>query len=104
MATVLRELAERLDAHALVRAAEVEGEQVYGQGLDSLLDRIGRADLSAPLAEWLRTRAPHVAPFRPDRPITGTPRDARWRVAISAEVEIEGAADRSSGWSVAAST
>jgi hypothetical protein len=53
---VLRELAERLDAPALVRAAEADGEQAYAQRLGYLLERIGRAQLAAPLAEWLQAK------------------------------------------------
>lgn len=87
VATVLGELAERMEAGALVRAAEIEGELVYAQRLGYLLDRIGREELAAPLAEWLEAKAPRVVPLRPDRPIARAPRAARWRVAVNEEVE-----------------
>lgn len=89
VATVLRELADRLDPRALVRAAEAEDELAYAQRLGYLLDRIGRADLAAPLAEWLGAKAPRIVPLRPDRPMAGVPRAARWRLAVNEEVEIE---------------
>ena len=90
VATVLGELAERLDAEALVHAAEADGEPAYAQRLGYLLDRIGLADVAAPLADWTRRKAPGVTPLRPDHPTTGAPRDARWRVAVNEEVETDG--------------
>jgi predicted transcriptional regulator of viral defense system len=87
VATVLGELAERLDAGALVRAAEGEGELAYAQRLGYLLERIGHGELAVPLAEWVEAKTPRVVPLRPDRPIAGAPRAARWRVAVNEEVE-----------------
>lgn len=89
VATVLKELAERLDPQALVRAAEAEEEVAYAQRLGYLLDRIGHASLAAPLAEWVHTMAPRVTPLRPDRPITGAPRASRWRVAVNEVIEMD---------------
>ncbi len=88
VATVLGELAERLDARALVRAVEADSELAYAQRLGYLLERIGCAELAVPLAEWLDAKAPRVVPLRPDRPTAGVPRAARWRVAVNEEVEI----------------
>jgi len=85
--TVLAELAERLDALALARAAEADNESAPAQRLGYLLDRIGHTNLIASLGEWIDAKAPRVTPLRPDRPITGAPRDARWRVAVNEEVE-----------------
>lgn len=87
VATILSELAERLDPRALVRAAEADDELAYAQRLGYLLDRIGRAELIGPLAEWLGAKAPRVVPLRPDRPIAGAPRASTWRVAVNEEVE-----------------
>jgi len=91
IATVLSELAERLDPEALVRAAEADAEPAYAQRLGYLLDRIGRTQVAAPLAEWISTKAPGVTPLRPDRPTSGAARDSRWRVAVNEEVAIDGA-------------
>ncbi len=91
VATILSELAERLDPEALVRAAEVEGEPAYAQRLGYLLNRSGRAEVAVLLAEWIRTKAPAVTPLRPDRPAAGAPRDPRWRVAVNEKLEANGA-------------
>ncbi len=90
VATILSELAERLDPEALVRAAEADSEPAYAQRLGYLLDRVGRGEVAASLAEWIRSKAPGVTPLRPDRPTSGAPRDARWRVAVNEEVEADG--------------
>ncbi len=89
VATVLKELAERLNLQALVRAAEAEEEVAYAQRLGYLLDRIGHASLAAPLAEWVHAKAPRVTPLRPDRPIAGAPRASRWRVAVNEVIEAD---------------
>lgn len=89
VATVLEELAERLDPQALVRAAEADGEVAYAQRLGHLLAHLGHASLAAPLAEWVRARAPRVTALRPDRPITGAPRASRWRVAVNDVIELD---------------
>ena len=88
VATVLNELAERLDAAALARAAEVDGEPVYAQRLGYLLERIGHAALTAPLHDWIKVNAARVIPLRPDLPLAGAPRDRRWQVAVNEEIEL----------------
>ena len=90
VATVLREIAEHLDPVKLVSAAEADDEPAYAQRLGYLLDRIGFAELAAPLAKWVSAKAPRVTPLRPDRPLSGAPRNAQWRVAVNEEVELEG--------------
>ena len=89
VATVLRELAERLDGTELVRVAEVEDEAAYAQRLGYLLDVVGRREVAEALASWVASRSPRVAPLASGAPITGTRRDARWRVAVNEEVDIE---------------
>lgn len=87
VATVLAELAERMDPDAL---AEVVGcsPMPWAQRLGHLLDRVG-ADA---LAEGLHARiadVERVVELDPARPMTGAPRDLRWRVAVNIKVEVE---------------
>ena len=89
VATILHELGERLDGGELGRVAEADGEVAYAQRLGYLLDRAGRQEVARVLAEWVDTRAPRVTPLSPGAPITGTERDARWRVAVNEEVDLE---------------
>ncbi|MDP3768945.1 MAG: type IV toxin-antitoxin system AbiEi family antitoxin, partial [Dehalococcoidia bacterium] len=88
-ATVLRELAERLDGTELVRVAEADGEVAYAQRLGYLLELVGRQEVARALAEWVAARTPRVAPLASGQPITGARRDARWRVAVNEEVDVE---------------
>jgi predicted transcriptional regulator of viral defense system len=89
VATVLRELAERLDGGELLRVAKADGEVAYAQRLGYLLDRVGRQEVARALAEWVDARAPRVTALSPGEPITGAQRDARWRVAVNEEVDVE---------------
>jgi len=88
VAIVLNELAERLDPVALVRAAEADGEPAYAQRLGYLLERLGHAELTASLHEWIKAKAPRVTPLRSDLPTSGVLRARRWRVAVNEEVEV----------------
>ncbi len=89
VATVLRELAEGLDGAELVRVAEVDGEVAYAQRLGYLLELVGGQEIARALAEWVAARTPRVAPLASGQPITGARRDARWRVAVNEEVDVE---------------
>jgi len=86
-ATVLLELAERLDARALlsltslVRVPDV-------QRLGYLLEAVGEADLASPLAEWLRHQHPRPVPLRPGR-TAGVTLDGRWQVRPNEQLEID---------------
>lgn len=89
IATVLQELGGRLDGGELVRVAETDAEVAYAQRLGYLLDRAGRQDVARALAEWVDARAPRVTPLAPGAVTTGAKRDARWRVALNEEIDLE---------------
>ncbi len=87
VATVLGELAERIDGKALAKIAHlVKLSDV--QRLGYLLDAVGEGDLAAPLAEWLITRHPRVVSLLSGEPALGEI-DERWRVRPNAELELE---------------
>ena len=86
-ATGLAELAERMDARALVRiAAIVRLPDV--QRLGYLLDAVGKNDLAAPLAGWLATRRTRAIPLRPGEP-ADVEIDERWRVLPNVDLEVD---------------
>src|SRR3989449_1851405 len=95
VATVLRELAERLDGNQLMRVAQADGEVAYAQRLGYLLDLVGREEVAHAPRDWVAARAPRVTPLSPGQPMTGARRDARWRVAVNEEVE----RDEARAWS-----
>ncbi len=87
IATVLGELAERIDAKVLVGNAHlVKLSDV--QRLGYLLDAVGKDDLAAPLADWLKARNPRVVPLLPAEPARAEINE-RWRVRPNADLEIE---------------
>lgn len=87
VATVLRDLAERLDPRRLVEAARTEVELSHVQRLGLLLDRVAEARRTDALARWVRDQRPRVVSLRPDRPSDGAAKDARWSVLVNESVE-----------------
>lgn len=88
VATVLEELAERLDGDELVQAARAGGyEMVVVQRLGYLLDRVGGESVTDGLAVIVADKAPQAVALQPGRSRKGCPVDARWRVAVNVEVE-----------------
>jgi predicted transcriptional regulator of viral defense system len=88
VATVLDELAERMGAEAVARAA-VEGdfEMSVVQRLGYLLERVGAEAVTGGLAKLVTQAAPQPVPLRPDLSRKGHPLDARWRIVVNDEVE-----------------
>jgi len=87
VATVLTELADRLDASRLVSAAEADGEAAHVQRLGYLLELVGAAQCARRLAVWIDRRDPRRVLLRPGRPSKGAELDARWRVVVNETVE-----------------
>lgn len=86
-ATVLAELAERLDARKLVDVARhVRLPDV--QRLGYLLDAVGQSKVTALLAEWLAAKQPRVVLLAPGD--AADPEiDPRWHVVPNAELEVD---------------
>lgn len=89
VATVLAELAEKMEGQRLVEVAKVGGEVANGQRLGHLLDQVGARELGAALAAWVAERRPRFVPLRSDRPARRAAKDARWRVLVNERVEAE---------------
>lgn len=86
-ATVLAELAERVDVDALAALAPLV-RMPDVQRLGYLLEAVGEHRLANPLADWLRTRSPRVVPLRPGTPTDATP-DRRWHVLPNEKLELD---------------
>ncbi len=86
VATVLRELAERIDAGRLVQAS-LGVERTVAQRLGWLLDHLGTGEIAAPLAKSLASGPLFPTPLRTDLPTGGTAPDPRWGVIANAEIE-----------------
>lgn len=86
VATVLGELAEKLDAAALAELAPRYSVPDV-QRLGYLLDLVGQQDLAEPLAEALEQRRRRPVLLAPGEGRSGEPPDDRWRVIPNATVE-----------------
>ncbi|MFC1558978.1 type IV toxin-antitoxin system AbiEi family antitoxin [Gemmatimonadota bacterium] len=86
-ATVLAELAERMDAQALVSMAPLVRLPDV-QRLGYLLDAVGEDNLAGPLANWLDARRPRIIPLRPGEP-ADVEVDQRWHILPNEELEVD---------------
>jgi len=86
VATVLRDLAERIDSDRLADAA-YPGESATAQRLGYLLVKLGFGEKARRLAEAVASRRPSPVPLRPDSPERRGAIDPQWQVIINEEVE-----------------
>jgi predicted transcriptional regulator of viral defense system len=88
VATVLSELAEKIDPAKLVAAAHA-APIVWAQRLGYLLEHVDAAAKAAPLQRYVRARAEKATPLAPARALKQGPRDPTWKVYVNAEVETD---------------
>ena len=86
-AMVLAELAERIDAQALVSIAHLVRLPDV-QRLGYLLDAVGESGLASSLAKWLDTKRPRAIPLRPGEP-ANVEVDKRWHVLPNVKLEVD---------------
>ncbi len=86
VATVLADLAERIDADKLAAAASL-APLTWAQRLGHLMDIVGAGERTVALAAIVDRRAREYVPLAPERPCEGSARDKRWRILVNAEVE-----------------
>jgi len=87
VATVLGELAERIDRQKLVEAAKMDGEMAFAQRLGYILENVVTGDHSSNLAEWIKKKNPRNIPLNPGKPIKGQPASRRWRIIVNDRIE-----------------
>ncbi|MBZ0144630.1 MAG: type IV toxin-antitoxin system AbiEi family antitoxin [Rhodocyclaceae bacterium] len=86
VATVLAELAEKLDAQRLVDIAPLSPIP-WAQRLGYLLERIGQTSRGEPLAAYVARRATETASLIPGGERGDAPRNERWKLRINTDVE-----------------
>lgn len=86
VATVLSELAERIDPAKLVAAAST-APVPWAQRLGFLLDRVGAADKSVRLKEWVHDHAHDSAVLQPKASRRKALRNDDWKLFVNADVE-----------------
>ncbi|MBI4700958.1 MAG: type IV toxin-antitoxin system AbiEi family antitoxin [Deltaproteobacteria bacterium] len=89
IATVLAELAERLDARKLLAIAKKGEELPVVQRLGYLLERTGHAELGGELAKLVRASKPKMVPLEPSSAEEVSTRDAKWHLLVNTTVEVE---------------
>jgi predicted transcriptional regulator of viral defense system len=88
VATVLVELAERIEPEKLADAAR-RARHPDAQRLGYLLDRLGLKDVAEPLARLVASSRHRPVLLRPDRDADGLEPDPRWDVVPNMEVTAE---------------
>jgi hypothetical protein len=88
VATVLAELAERLDGSKLALESE-RSPLPWAQRLGFLLQLVGAADRAGPLAERVALTVKEYVPLACRRPVAGARRDARWKLLVNEQVEAD---------------
>lgn len=89
VATVLAELAEKMDAERTAEVAKLEDDLPSAQRLGYLLDEVGAGEVGAALAAWIAERRPRFVPLRPGRSARRAAKNERWRVAVNEKIEVE---------------
>jgi predicted transcriptional regulator of viral defense system len=88
VATILSELAAKLDAEKLAALAPT-APMPWVQRLGYLLDRIDEAPKAKSLKDYVRKHAHEAAALVPSAPVAGHPRDSDWKLIVNADVETE---------------
>lgn len=88
VATVIAELAERIDAGRLLAIAHKERMPVV-QRLGYLLDLTEHGELGEPLRELVEDKKPRFVPLEPESSQEVSERNARWHVLVNTTIEVE---------------
>jgi predicted transcriptional regulator of viral defense system len=89
VATIISELAERLDSKRLLTIA-TKGEEIpVVQRLGYLLERTGHADLARVLLAFVDKRKPKMVALEPRSSEGVSERDRRWRILVNTTIEVE---------------
>ncbi|MFN7934342.1 MAG: type IV toxin-antitoxin system AbiEi family antitoxin [Bryobacteraceae bacterium] len=89
VATVLLELAEKMDPARLVAAAQREPEIASVQRLGYILEFIGKEQVVRKVANWVDHRDPKIVPLITGEPASGSARDSRWRILRNHDLETD---------------
>lgn len=88
IATVLSDLAEKIESKRLAEAARRDDDLPSAQRLGFLLEHIGEEAKTEALAEWLKISGPRTVYLRPGGPVRRARKSARWKLMINEDVEV----------------
>ena len=86
VATIVSELADRIDAQKLVSAAQI-APLPWAQRLGYLLEQAGAVDKVASLKAYVHSVAPENTALLPQQSTVGKRRDVHWKLIVNADVE-----------------
>jgi predicted transcriptional regulator of viral defense system len=86
VATIVSELADRIDAQKLVSAAQT-APLPWAQRLGYLLEQAGAVDKVASLKAYVHSVAPENTALLPQQSTVGKRRDVHWKLIVNADVE-----------------
>ena len=89
VATVLSELAERIDPKRLLAIARKGEELPVIQRLGYLLERTEHGNLARDLRRLVDKRKPKMVPLEPRSSENVSGRDPRWRIIVNTTIEVE---------------
>jgi len=88
VATILAELAEKLDPADLAKLAE-RFPVTWAQRLGYLLDLVEMPEKTEALANYIARKRLVATPLVPSQPVDGAERNRTWQLLVNAEVEAE---------------
>jgi len=88
VATVLAELAERIDPNELPSAAE-SAPIAWAQRLGYVLEQVGAGEKAESLKGYVKDHASESTALVPGEPYKSAPRDASWKLYVNAAVEMQ---------------
>ncbi len=89
VATVIDELAPKLDPKKLLVAVKAVGDVPNAQRLGYILDRVRARPLAEPLHRWVERQSPKVVPLRSYRRGQEAKENHRWHVLVDQPLEVE---------------
>ena len=88
VATILSELAERIEPQKLISAAEI-APAPWAQRLGYLLEQVGASDKATALKAYVKKAARHAVRLLPAASSQPLHRDPNWKLIVNARVEAE---------------
>src|SRR5258708_3710949 len=89
VATVLKELSERINPQILLRIAKKEPEVSVVQRLGLLLEHVGASRAGAPLAGWVARQKPSMIALRPEKSPKTRDKRNRWNLIVNEKIETD---------------
>ena len=86
-ATVVAELAERIDPERLAETASLMAETPVCQRLGYILDYVRASATAEPLRAYVARSARRPVPLAPSEPLDGRTVDSGWKVVVNAQID-----------------